>query len=227
MGKNDFEQQILDKIKSSVESINLFLEVYDKDDNIDLYIYDLIAYVLSSPVNQLGKIECDEIIENYILSLIHKKDASDEISISYSEFNKLLKVIDNCNLSEKTVNELKELFIYKEVLIYYDYQLNLEKSSMKKNPKLKEEYIFAKNKITEILNKQKNRVLKNKPKTNKNVFDYMYVEFTKNMYVDKDKHHLTGKYIDKDNYFPKGWKKPSVKSDNYEKPIIIEKPKKR
>lgn len=216
MEKNDLKQQIIDKINSRTESINLFLDLYDENDVIELYVYDLIAYILNSSINNIKNNQVDGVLENYILNMIHQKNESDEIKISYFDIKKVLNIIDNNRFSEKTLNELEELFICKEVLIDLDYQLNLEKSSIKKDPQLSKNFNFVKSQIDQIFNDQKNRIsIIKRPESFKspkyNTFETIIMDI----------------YGDKSNYKVSGWKKTPTSSDSYYEQINNEQPKKR
>ena len=224
MDKSNFREKIYKKIQASVKAIKMIFNAYEQDDIINLYVYDLIAYILNNQLNNKKMENIDIELENDILNLLRSKNTVDEINIKCVDLHKIINIIDNYSFSEDKVNVLQELFIYKRILIELDYELSSNDLSIDDRKELENECSNLNNHIEEIFEKLTRSIVKYKIKPQEAILNTFRVNnYIRTKYTDLDdkitKHNI---YVDKDKNPSSKWLNRTQETKNHvelEKPI--------
>lgn len=107
------------------ESLKSLLEFYEPQDIISVYIYDLIASIIVSYVNNIKLKEINKNLDSYLMDLILKHKDDEYVDIEYNLLKKLIESISYSKISEITIKSFLSLYCMKEKLIDIEYKQNL------------------------------------------------------------------------------------------------------
>ncbi len=106
-----------DKLKRRQNNFYFSLSQYDYNDNIEIYLYDMIAHILL----RKNIVERDDDSDLYLTEKITAPDFEEYISLDAEELVELLRVIEEYGISEDLYKILKTLYVLNEERIEHDY----------------------------------------------------------------------------------------------------------
>ena len=121
------------------ESARMLLDYYQDDDNVDVYIYCLIAAIVKQYVMGNSN-KTSKKYDMLVLSLIINSDKHDEIHMKTKKLKELLGLIDKYKVSELLYNVLLLKFILNEKEININYKRNLHNTKEDELDILNNEY---------------------------------------------------------------------------------------
>ena len=107
------------------ESGKSLLEFYDPKDIISVYIYDLIACIIISYVNNIKLKEINKKLDSYLVELILKYKSEEYVDMEYNLLKELVENLNSSKISEITLRSFVSLYCIKEKLIDIEYLQNL------------------------------------------------------------------------------------------------------
>lgn len=117
------------------ESLKSLLEFYEPKDIINVYIYDLIASIILSYVNNIKLKEINKNLDKYLVDLILKYKNEEYVDLEYNLLKELMESINYSKISETTIRSFLSLYCIKEKLINIEYMQNLRNNvTHYKNP---------------------------------------------------------------------------------------------
>lgn len=127
MVDNVFSKDQLDvkRLMDRNESLKSLLEFYEPKDIISVYIYDLIASIIISYVNNIKLKEINKNLDKYLIDLILKHKDEEYMDIEYDSLKELIESINYSKISEITIKSLLSLYCIKEKLIGIEYMQNV------------------------------------------------------------------------------------------------------
>ena len=130
------------------ESARMLLDYYQDDDNVDVYIYCLIAAIVKQYVMGNSN-KTSKKYDMLVLSLIINSDKHDEIHMKTKKLKELFGLIDKYKVSELLYNVLLLKFILNEKEININYKRNLHNTKEDELDILNNEYYELKMKKEE------------------------------------------------------------------------------
>lgn len=176
------------KMENQVKTIQLLLDSYDVDENVEINGYDIIALVLCNNVQNINL--KDNNLESFFENLLDSMDNYNQIKIKIAELQTMVDVLSHNSVQSDYLEYLLEKYLINEKIIENEYKI---RSLFEKlNDKEKKE-LFADNiKYHELINvniKEYRNDLKYK-KAIANVLDHNYIEKQKpsenmeNIYIE-------------------------------------------
>lgn len=127
MVDNIFSKEQIDvkRLIDRDESLKSLLEFYDPKDIISVYIYDLIACIIISYVNNIKLKEINKKLDSYLVELILKYKSEEYVDMEYNLLKELVENLNSSKISEITLRSFVSLYCIKEKLIDIEYLQNL------------------------------------------------------------------------------------------------------
>ena len=119
MVDNIFSKEQIDvkRLIDRDESLKSLLEFYDPKDIISVYIYDLIACIIISYVNNIKLKEINKKLDSYLVELILKYKSEEYVDMEYNLLKELVENLNSSKISEITLRSFVSLYCIKEKLI--------------------------------------------------------------------------------------------------------------